>query len=135
MGKIKAFVVHVLAFFKPQPQKFEPIEVGNDKFSLTDYMHFAQLAPITIAAILAAEEMPTDKDVQNTLNRIMGTLKKVPVIYNEIIRLTDIERQARKNFKLKQKADAEYKEPTETLDDLNSTSAQMNEVIAKMMKK
>lgn len=135
MGKIKAFVVHVLAFFKPQPQKFEPIEVGNDKFSLTDYMHFAQFAPITIGAILAAEEMPTDKDVQNTLNRIMGTLKKVPVIYNEIIRLTDIERQARKNFKLKQKADAEYKEPTETLDDLNSTSAQMNEVIAKMMKK
>ncbi len=34
---------------------------------------------------------------------------------------------------IKKKAMAEYKEPTETIDDLNKTSTQMNEVISKMM--
>jgi len=133
MGKIRAFIIHVLAFFKPQPEKFKPIVGTDDKFTLMDYAIFAQIAPILVTAIVEIDRFKDDPDVMTSFNTMMEKVKRKPVIYNEVLRLAEVERQARKNDEIKKKAMAEYKEPTETIDDLNKTSTQMNEVISKMM--
>lgn len=133
MGKIHAFITHVLAFFKPQPEKFKPIMDTEEKFTLVDYMFFGQIAPTLVMSIVEMDRFKDDPNVMASFNSLMEKVKRKPAIYNEVLRLAEVERQARKNDEIKKKAMAEYKEPTETIDDLNKTSTQMNEVISKMM--
>lgn len=133
MGKIRAFITHILAFFKPQPEKFEPIVGTDDKFTLMDYVVFGQIAPTLVMSIVEMDRFKDDPNIIASFNSMMEKVKRKPAIYNEVLRLAEVERQARKNDEIKKKAMAEYKEPTETIDDLNKTSTQMNEVISKMM--
>ena len=133
MGKIRAFITHVLAFFKPQPEKFQPIMGTEEKFTLVDYVFFGQIAPALVISIVEMDRFKDDPNVIASFNSMMEKVKRKPAIYNEVLRLAEVERQARKNDEIKKKAMAEYKEPTETIDDLNKTSTQMNEVISKMM--
>lgn len=105
----------------------------EEKFTLVDYVFFGQIAPALVISIVEMDRFKDDPNIIASFNSVMEKVKRKPAIYNEVLRLAEVERQARKNDEIKKKAMAEYKEPTETIDDLNKTSTQMNEVISKMM--